>query len=81
MNIRDFDKYLSENCVKSDIIAVHPDLIRWSEDKSRFRIEVFSEMYFCYRIFDNKTVLMGEAMNEDDANAWVDTNKEIVMWT
>jgi len=76
-SISDFDKFPTENQDKQpNCVIIHPDKYRASSDQKRVYVETFLG-FFCYR----DGVCVGEAMNKEDAVAWVDTNKEIEMWT
>jgi hypothetical protein len=75
-SVYDFDKFLEEEKAKLDCIMISPDRFRQSDDGERIYVESFLG-FFCYR----NGICMGEAMNKEDAIAWVDTNKEIEMWT
>lgn len=70
------NKFLSEGLINRGSIVRNPKILKISEDKTRAYIHTFLGFY-CYR----DGVCIGEARNLDDAIAWVDSNKEIEMWT
>lgn len=73
MNIKKFDKYLSEDYEKPAHIIVHPSRYEFSDTK--IYIESIYGIH-CYEF--GKYV--GDAKTKDDASSWVRYNKEIEMW-
>lgn len=73
---KEFDKFLTEVAEKPNCVIVHPDRYKVSKDGHRVYVDTFLGI-ICYK----DGVCMGEAMNKEDANSWIDENKEIEMWT